>query len=308
IAILDGSTDREYHAIRQDAIDARARAEAIQATLDIEAAEAALIAQTYEGELLPDDNDNNDVDPIWFDESIWTPPYRLMNINARASLPPLSSPPEFVPGRGFTTYPIRPALQAPSMATSLSVSVPPIRALPRALLQCSCLRQRSSSPERPDSCSPLLMVLHVQALQSYFPDYLAELTLKEFGRPPYPKYLRSLFTDDFLHLLTEPVLVSVLSVSSEPVPAPTTVPDLPESSIVIEWDDQQPLIELIHPSAESAPSFPVSPPIVADSVMSAPRATACLAPTENEHRLARTEGLNKPNFARRALPEPLPIV
>ncbi len=153
------------------------------------------------------------------------------------------------------------------------------------------------------------MVMHVQAFQFYFPDYLTELTLKEFGRPPYPKYLQSLLTDDFLCLLTEPELVSVPSISSETTSVLASAPKSEESSVVIKWDDQQSLIELIHPFSELAPSSFVSPPIVADSaIMSAPRAAARPAPTENERCLAQTDGLNEPNFACRALPEPLPIV
>ncbi len=169
----------------QAVADAHARADAIQAALDAEAAEAALIAQMYEGELSPDENDNNDVDPIWFDENVWAPPYCLANINARVPLPP-SSPPEFVPGCGFATYPVRPALQA-SSSMSLPSNNPPVCTAPRTPLPSP--RQCSPSPQRPEFCSPLLMVLCVKAFQASFPDYLVQLTLKEFGRPPYPKYL-----------------------------------------------------------------------------------------------------------------------
>ncbi len=310
IAVLDGSADHEYRAIQQAAVDACIRAEAAQAALDAEAAEAAPvvdIVQVFKGELSPDDNNNNDVDLIWLDESVWAPPFRIPNINARVPLPqPL--PPEFTPGRGFATYPIRPTLQAPLSTTSSSFSNPPVRALSRAPLQCPHSRQRSPSPECPDTCSPLLMVLHVKPLQFYFPDYLAELTLEEFGRPPYPTYLQSLLTADFLHLLTEPESVSVPPISVEVMPVLASAPDSQESSVVIEWDDQQPLIELIHPSSESAPFPFVPPPIVADStVMSAPHATARPAPTENEHHLAPTNRLTEQNSTHRAFPEPTPI-
>ncbi|MCP4599276.1 MAG: hypothetical protein GY847_01845 [Proteobacteria bacterium] len=113
--------------------------------------------------------------------------------------------------------------------------------------------------------------------------------------------------------------VSVLSVPAEDSSVCLPASEAEESSVIIEWDDYQPLIELIHPSFKSAQLLPASLPIVADpTIMPAPCAASRLAPTENElrpaltteneHRLAPMNRLTKQNSIRRALPEPLPIV
>ncbi len=168
-----------------------------------------------------------------------------------------------------------------------------IRVLSRAPLQRPRPRPRSPLSERPDTCSPLLVVLHVKALQSYFPDYLAKLTLEEFGRLPYPRYLQMLLTADFLCLLTKPESVSVPSDSAEVTPVHVLAPESEESSVVIEWDDHQPPIEFIRPSSESAQLLPVPLPTVADLIVTPALCAAfCPAPTtKNEHRPAPTNRL-----------------
>ncbi|MCP4603334.1 MAG: hypothetical protein GY847_22925, partial [Proteobacteria bacterium] len=302
IAVLDGTADCDYLAAVRAATEARARAEAALATQAAEAAEATQVVEAVqaveEGELLPSDSNDDSADLIWLDENVWTEPFRIPFINMRAPLPQ-PPPPKFIPGHGFATYPVCPAIQAPPLTTSSLFSIPPVCALSRVPLQCLRPRPRSPSPKRPDTCSPLLMVLCVKALQSYFPDYLAELTLEEFGRPPYTRYLQPLLAVDFLHLLTEPESVPVPPVSVEATPVPVPVSESEESSIVIEWDDQQPLIELVCSSSESAQSFPVPLSIDADPTT---MPALCAA-----HRPAPTNRLTEQNSIRRALPEPLPI-
>ncbi len=308
IAVLDGSADRDYGVALQAAADARARAEAIQAALDAEAAEAALIAPMYAGELSPDEGEHDDVDPVWFEETVWAPEYRLANINAQASSSSNSSS-GFIPGRGFATYPDRPALQASS-----STSSPSNNSSGRTVSRAPLLTLRPPPP-RPVNCSPLLMVAREKAFQTAYPSYLVPLFLEEFGKPPYPKYLLDLLSDDFLRFLTNPELLSDPNRPSEPLLVSTTVPnlpvpDLPETSVVIEWEEQQP-IELIRSLAELVPAPLVLPPNAvnhSNPTMSAPSAAACSAPVVNERRLARTEGRSEFNSARRTLPEPLPIV
>ncbi|MCP4680380.1 MAG: hypothetical protein GY854_33830 [Deltaproteobacteria bacterium] len=169
IAVLDGSADRDYLAAFQAAAEARARAEAALAAQAAEAAEAApvvpIVLAVEEGELSLYDSDDDTANVIWLDESVWIKPFRIPFINMRDPLPQ-PPPPEFIPGRGFATYPIHPALQASSSTMPTPSNHPPVCALSRTPLQCSHLRPRLPLLEHPDTCSPLLMVLHVKALQS----------------------------------------------------------------------------------------------------------------------------------------------
>ncbi len=142
------------------------------------------------------------------------------------------------------------------------------------------------------------MVLRVKQFQFYFPKYLAELTLAEYGRPPYPNWLEELFSSKFLRLLIEPTSVSVESAENPSVGV--SVPETEESTVVIHWNDDQPP-ELIRSSSESAEVPIVSPPSSALRTISSP------APTKNEHRLAPTNRLNEPNLASRVRVEPSPI-
>ncbi len=95
VAIVSGSADQDFLATLRAAADARARAEAVQAA--------------EEGELSPYDSED-DAEPMWFDESVWLEPFHVPFINARA--PIQQPPPQFIPGCGFATYLVRPALQA----------------------------------------------------------------------------------------------------------------------------------------------------------------------------------------------------
>ncbi len=248
----------------------------------------------------PADSDS-DPDQMWLDENVWTPPFRLP-ITGVQVLTPQSPPPEFIPGRGFATYLASQATSSmlPSSSNSMLVRAP--SCIP---FQCPRLCPRSPSLEGPNTCSLLLMVLRVKEFQSYFPDYLAKLTLEEFGKPPYPRYLQTLLTAEFLCLLTEFKSISILPVRAQETPVHTSAPmsEPEQSSVDIEWDDSQPLIELVHPPSESAPLVLASLPIVAD-LMLAPCAASRLAPTENEHRLAPTDGLNEQNIVHRPIAEP----
>ncbi|MCP4604721.1 MAG: hypothetical protein GY847_30070, partial [Proteobacteria bacterium] len=73
-----------------------------------------------------------------------------------------------------------------------------------------------------------------------------------------------------------------------------------ESTVAIDWNDNQPIIELIRSSPEPAqvPSVPLP---------NALRAISSPAPTENEHRLAPMNRLNEPNTVSRVHAEPSSI-
>ncbi len=180
---------------------------------------------------MPYDSED-DADPMWFDESVWLEPYRLPFINAQAPIQQL--PPQFIHGHRFATYPAHPALQA---LLPRYIPLPLTPSLPRVpFVHAPLQHQHSPSPEHPATCSPLLMVLQKEVFLPYFPDLLAEEVLKEFSRPPYPKYVTKLLTADFLRILTDqgPVSIQPVTAESVPVHAPVPAPELEESSVIIE--------------------------------------------------------------------------
>ncbi|MCP4603323.1 MAG: hypothetical protein GY847_22870 [Proteobacteria bacterium] len=73
---------------------------------------AEAIQATEEGELSFYDSED-DADPLWFDESVWTEPYHILFISVRA---PIQQPLfQFISGCGFVTYLVCPILRASAL-------------------------------------------------------------------------------------------------------------------------------------------------------------------------------------------------
>ncbi len=233
-------------------------------------------------------------------------------------------PPQFIPGRGFATYPVHPALRAQALRYILPTST---SSSYRVLFAHTPLqRQHSPSPERPTNCSPLLMVLWKEVFLPYFLDLIAEELFKEFGRPQYPKYITKLLTADFLWTLTEQGSIPIKPVSAEsaPVQAPVPAPEPEESSVeIIKWDDLQQPIGFLRSTSEPAELHPAPQSTVIGLTAMLEQLVAshpalmteneqCPAPTsQNEHRPAPMDGLTEQNSIvsiRRIYPEPLPTV
>ncbi len=198
-------------------------AAAVRATADAAASNIARLAEAEElDEFSPDDTE---------DDAVWTV--------------------TLLPGCGFATYMVHPALRAQA---------------PR--FRPPTLPPRSKSPPRPDHCSPLEMVLRTResVFLRCFPDIVTNALFEELGMPPYPHYIARLLPANFLIPPLEQgsaASASVQPVSIEPIsaePTPAHVPQPEESTVeIIEWDNLTKPIGFLCSASEPVEAHPASP-------------------------------------------------